>query len=44
MKRIIHDYRIHNTYENGLSILESNGKSKYYDLSEVEVFKIETLK
>ena len=44
MKRIIHDYRIHNTYENGLSILQSNGKSKYYDLLEVEVFKIETLK
>jgi lysine-N-methylase len=44
MKRIIHDYRIINTYENGLSILQSNGKSKYYDLSEVEVFKIETLK
>ena len=41
MKSLFHDaHNINNTYENGMDILPSNGKTKYYDLIEVEVFKI----
>ena len=43
MKRLFHDSNINNTYENGLNILESDGKDKYYDLSEVEIFNIEII-
>ena len=41
MKSLLHDaLNINNTYENGKDILPSNGKAKYYDLIDVEVFKI----
>ena len=41
MKSLYHDaININNTYENGANILPSNGKAKYYDLIEVEVYKI----
>ena len=41
MKKLFHGSKyIHNTYENGFNILQSDGKDKYYDLSEVEIFKI----
>ena len=42
MKSLYHDAKhINNTYENGSNILPSDGKQVYYDLIEVEVFKIE---
>ena len=41
MKNLLHDAaNINNTYENGINILPSHGKKKYYDLVETEVFKI----
>jgi len=40
MRKIIHHKEINNTYEKGNEILPSNNKTKYYDLLEVEVFKI----
>ena len=44
MKKLYHGAtNINNTYENGLNILESDGKDKYYDLSEVEIFNIEII-
>ena len=43
MKRLFHDSNINHTYDNGLNILKSDGKDKYYDLSEVEIFNIEII-
>ena len=41
MKKIIHySNDINLYYENGSEILPSKGETKYYDLLEVEVFKI----
>ena len=41
MKKLYHNAEnIFYTYENGKDILPSEGKVKYYDLYEVEIFKI----
>ena len=44
MKKIVHLSNIIDSfYENGSEILPSNGEQKYYDLCELEVFKISIL-
>ena len=41
MRKLVHYAdTINNYYENGSEILPSNGKKAYYDLLEVEVFKV----
>ena len=41
MKKIVHhSYSINNYFENASEILPSNKKAKYYDLLEIEIFKI----